>query len=420
MSGWRDWSYCTEAMLRGDRLAGISSGSAVVAKGRLAFDILELSMSSGYNDRLTPLKHKGLCGDPEYEDEEEQLQAKIAQLAQLISSSNHIVAFTGAGISTSSGIPDFRGPQGVWTLEMQQKPLNTSSLISFEAAQPSLTHMALLALLNAGKIQLISSQNVDGLHLKSGVPREKLAELHGNIFAEQCERCQFEFIRNYDLGAMGCDYTGRLCDRILSQESGELCQGKLRDKTIDWTTPLPESEFQKAVEHHRKADLCLCLGTSLRIRPAGNLPQRTRRKNGKAQPGKIVIVNLQETHLDSQAEIRIFARCDRVMQGVCQLLNIEIPQYIPNNSHITPSTAQHNQEQSTLPAESAGQPAAERMFQTQGKKFINDNNNISSSSSSSSSSSRNGAENNKTKKKSARKAEEPSTKHVTQKKSRAK
>lgn len=87
----------------------------------------------------------------------------------------------------SLGIPDFRGPKGVWTLEQQGKKVETE--VTFEDAKPTLTHMALLALVEAGKVKHIISQNVDGLHLKSGLPRDKLSELHGNMFMEKCDKC---------------------------------------------------------------------------------------------------------------------------------------------------------------------------------------------------------------------------------------
>ncbi len=89
--------------------------------------------------------------------------------------------------SYNPGIPDFRGPKGVWTLEKQGKEVETE--VTFEDASPTLTHMALVALVQAGVVKFIVSQNVDGLHLKSGLHRDKLSELHGNMFMEKCEKC---------------------------------------------------------------------------------------------------------------------------------------------------------------------------------------------------------------------------------------
>lgn len=95
---------------------------------------------------------------------------------------------TGAGISTAAGIPDFRGPNGVWTLE--SKGLKPSINISFDNAVPTYTHMALKKLCDTGHVKYIVSQNIDGLHLRSGVPRHCIAELHGNMYTEKCNTCE--------------------------------------------------------------------------------------------------------------------------------------------------------------------------------------------------------------------------------------
>ena len=89
---------------------------------------------------------------------------------------------------------------------------------------------------------------------------------------------------------------------------------------LDWDSELPQDELALSIDHMRRADLCICLGTSLRIRPAGNLPMRCKRRNGKAAPGSLVIVNLQRTHLDRSADVRLFATCDEVAAGLAEAL----------------------------------------------------------------------------------------------------
>jgi len=138
----------------------------------------------------------------------------------------------------------------VWTLEKKgEKPQFD---VPFEKARPSFTHMALVALMNHGHLHYVVSQNVDGLHLRSGVPRAKLSELHGNIFAEFCDRCQTEYVRDFDIADMGCKPTGRICDN-------GACGGPLRGMTIDWDSPLPDAEFERAIDNHKQADLAICL-----------------------------------------------------------------------------------------------------------------------------------------------------------------
>lgn len=139
---------------------------------------------------------------------------------------------------------------GVWTLEKKgEKPQFD---VPFEKAKPSFTHMALVALMQKGYLHYIVSQNVDGLHLRSGVPRAKLSELHGNIFAEYCDRCNTEYVRDFDIADMGCKPTGRMCDN-------GACGGPLRGMTIDWDSPLPDAEFDRAIDNHKQADLAICL-----------------------------------------------------------------------------------------------------------------------------------------------------------------
>jgi mono-ADP-ribosyltransferase sirtuin 6 len=244
--------------------------------------------------------------------------------------------YTGAGISTSSGIPDFRGPNGVWTRERNGfiSDKNETNSFSFHNAKPSLCHRALVELLKCNKLKHVISQNVDGLHLRSGIHPENLTELHGNIFMEKCEKCFRDYFRDYDVGGMGLQPTGNLCDI-------ESCKGVLRDWTIDdWDTELPKDKFKKATSEINKADLIICLGTSLRIRPAGNMPSHILKitKNRKNK-GLIVIVNLQKTHLDKKAANKINFQCDSVMKILYEKINVNITDC---KSKIVESSANHN------------------------------------------------------------------------------
>lgn len=173
--------------------------------------------------------------------------------------------------------------------------------------------MALVGLVQNSHVDLVISQNVDGLHLRSGLPRANLAELHGNLFMETCEVCGMEYLRDFDVGGISCRRTGRVCDR-----SG--CGGALRDNLLDWEDALPEREFVASETALSEADLCICMGTSLRIRPASELPLRTV-KNG----GKLVIINLQKTPKDRHAHLKIHLPVDEVRASVSPPFDPRLP-----------------------------------------------------------------------------------------------
>ncbi|XP_075706754.1 NAD-dependent protein deacylase sirtuin-6 isoform X2 [Rhinoderma darwinii] len=235
----------------------------------------------------------------------------------MVRTATYVVVHTGAGISTSCGIPDFRGPNGVWTLE--EKGLNPKFDITFETAHPSATHMALLQLQRVGTLKFLISQNVDGLHIRSGFPRDHLAELHGNMFVEECTKCGKQYVQDYVVGTMGLKPTGRLCD-VAKVRGLRACRGKLMDTILDWEDSLPDKDLNLANEASRKADLAITLGTSLQIKPSGNLPLLTKRKGGK-----LVIVNLQPTKHDRNADLRIHGYVDEVMTQLMQSLDLKIP-----------------------------------------------------------------------------------------------
>ncbi|XP_062616050.1 uncharacterized protein LOC134277756 [Saccostrea cucullata] len=282
------------------------------------YGCFDKKMSVNYSDGLSPYEHKGKCGQAEKFDPSEVVADKVGQLADMIRSSRHLVVHTGAGISTAAGIPDFRGPRGVWTLE--QKGEKPQVNVTFDNARPTLTHMALVALERAGIVKYVITQNVDGLHVRSGFPRNRLSELHGNMFVEECDKCGTQFINSSAVATMGLKPTGNPC--LFIKTGDRKCRGRLRDTILDWEDSLPDRDLELADLHAKKADLNLTLGTSLQIVPSGNLPLASRKKGGK-----LVIVNLQPTKHDNKATLKVHEYVDEVMLQLCKLLDITIPKF---------------------------------------------------------------------------------------------
>ncbi|RFU34118.1 hypothetical protein B7463_g2209, partial [Scytalidium lignicola] len=232
----------------------------------------------------------------------EVVDQKAQALADQIKKSKHFIAFTGAGVSTSTGIPDFRGPEGAWTLRAQGRQ-RTSKAISTLQAIPSPTHMALVGLQNRGLLKFLVSQNCDGLHRRSGILPDRISELHGNSNLEYCKDCGKEYLR------------GRKCP---------CCNGILLDSIINFTEPLPPKHVERAFDNAKEADLCLVLGSSLMVTPANEIPEVVSRKRN----AKLVICNLQQTPLDALSDLRIYSKTDDLMIRVMEKLDIPIPPFI--------------------------------------------------------------------------------------------
>jgi len=285
----------------------------------------------------TPTPQRNL---QETEDPEEVVRQKVKILAQWVQQSKHCIIFTGAGISTSAAIPDYRGPNGVWTLK--DKGIQVQS-IRLEQAVPTVCHMGLVALLNnfneTNRVLYIISQNIDGLHLRSGISKHSISELHGNSYLESCWDCGKEYLRTFDttvqagIGGqncqeclkkvpMFCHCTERKCD----------CGNQLKDSVVDFGEPLPAQPLTSAVRHASQADLCIVLGSSLTVSPANIMPKKT-----KKNYGNVCIVNLQETELDSISDLRIFAKTDLLTQLLLEELGISIPQFDMNRFFMDPA-----------------------------------------------------------------------------------
>lgn len=219
--------------------------------------------------------------------------------------SGRIVALTGAGISTESGIPDFRGPQGLWTQNPKAEKLSDIGYymadpevrklawqhrISHPAwqAKPNAGHLALVALERSGHLHALITQNIDGLHQRAGNSAEKVIEVHGTIYDVVCMACEWR-------GPMG-----PILDRVRAGEEDPPCQrcgGILKSATISFGQALAPEVIARAMRAAGQADLLLAIGTSLMVYPVADAVPRA-----KAAGARVVIVNAEPTPLDHLAD----------------------------------------------------------------------------------------------------------------------
>ncbi len=217
------------------------------------------------------------------------------RVAEIIANSKYLVAFTGAGISTESGLPDYRGPEGVWTLRAKGlKPKLPSKPMS--QIEPNPSHYSLVELFKIGLLKYLISQNVDNLHLKSGIRPDLLAELHGNMSRLRCRRC------------------GKTMER---SEGPTLCRcgGELVSSVVDFGEPLPEKDLRLSFEHSRKSDLFIVIGSSLVVTPAADMP-----REALLSGAKLVIINQGETPFDRSANLRFYEKIGDFLPTVIKRL----------------------------------------------------------------------------------------------------
>lgn len=227
-----------------------------------------------------------------------------AELVRLVSRARRVVSFTGAGLSTESGVPDFRSPGSPW---LKNKPIPFDAFVAsaearreawrrkfamddeFAGAEPGRGHRALAGLVQAGLSPAIITQNIDGLHQASGVADEQVVELHGNGSYARCIRCW----HRHELAPIrrAFEQEGRLpvC---------EACGGDVKSATISFGQAMPQEDLRRAAALAQDCDLFLAIGSSLVVFPAASLPVLARRSGAT-----LVIINREPTDMDAEADL---------------------------------------------------------------------------------------------------------------------
>jgi NAD-dependent SIR2 family protein deacetylase len=232
--------------------------------------------------------------------DERHLERHIETITRWIIGYEAVVAFTGAGISTDSGLPDFRGPEGVWTRRDAGLPAPRWRVPPGQI-EPNASHLALVELQRLGKLRFLITQNTDNLHRRSGIRPELLAELHGNGQLVRCLGCDRLYSRQeagWDTGRWGPGY--RTQRPVPGQPVCAACGGRLVSSVVNFGDPLPHKEWSLADEHSRRCDLMLVLGSSLTVKPASSLVRLALRSGAR-----VVLVNRGKTPYDEAATLRV-------------------------------------------------------------------------------------------------------------------
>ncbi|MEW6767634.1 MAG: Sir2 family NAD-dependent protein deacetylase [Pseudomonadota bacterium] len=234
------------------------------------------------------------------------LQNGIARLGDMIAEARSIIPFTGAGISTECGIPDFRSPGGLWT---KNRPIPFDEFVarqdardeswrrrfamepSFAAAKPGRGHRALASLYKAGKVPAVITQNIDNLHQSSGIAPEHVVELHGNTTYARCIGCG----KRYEIGWVKARF-----DEDREAPDCDACGDPVKSATISFGQAMPDDEMRRATELTQHCDLFIAIGSSLVVWPAAGFPLLARNSGAR-----LIIINNEPTDMDDVADLVI-------------------------------------------------------------------------------------------------------------------
>jgi len=249
----------------------------------------------------------------------DKLNKQIEDVTDLIRSAKKVLVFTGAGVSTESGIPDFRSADGIWSKydpedftiqkflsdknarKMHWNLLTDGDLSMFKAA-PNPAHHAITELTKTGKLYGVVTQNVDGLHQKAGLPEEMVFQLHGDLSHAKCLDCGSRFPIQTVAEWIGDDVEEPVCEK---------CSGMLKPDAVLFGEQLPFDVLSEAERRSRDCDLCIVLGSTLSVYPAALIP-----RYASESGAKLVIINLGPTELDSWADIRIEGKAGEIMPEI--------------------------------------------------------------------------------------------------------
>jgi NAD-dependent deacetylase len=244
------------------------------------------------------------------------LADRIAQLRNWVNDARSVVGFTGAGISTESGVPDFRSPNSPW---LQNKPIPFDAFLRspearreawrrkftmddlYRGVRPSRGHLALAALVKGGRMPAVITQNIDGLHQASGIPENRVVELHGNGTYAACLSCR----QRYELG-----WVRHRMDATGEPPACESCAGFIKSATISFGQSMPEEPMRRAQDLTTACDLFLAIGSSLVVYPAAAFPALAKRHGAR-----LVIINREPTELDGIADLVIHAEIGEVLDS---------------------------------------------------------------------------------------------------------